>query len=386
MIAWSLALLLVQAALLALIVLWEFGAFGPSRSPFVSDFPSFYAAGELALQGLPELAYDENAHGYAEQALGNADAPYVYFYYPPPFLLLCAALAGLPYWVAYALFEFIPLLVYGALACRIALVGGWRGWTAAFAFPPVVWCVGLGQNAFLTASLLAAGGMCVDRTPRRAGLLFGLLCIKPHLAMLVPVALIAGRHWRALAAMVASVAAIGGVTLWLFGGETWLAYFATWPHATEVYGSGRVLFAAFVTPFGAARLIGLTPGSALAMQAVVSAGVMVSVGWLWRVGASRSVRGAALLAGTLLCVPVALVYDLMPLGFCIAWLLREGHARGFPPWEKSLLALVCALALMTVVVGWTVRFPLGVFAPAIVLALCMRQRSRPDDAGDGQPR
>jgi alpha-1,2-mannosyltransferase len=135
------------------ILLWEFGVFGASRSPFVSDFPSFYAAGRLALQGMPELAYDGSAHWFAEQALGMVDGPYVYYFYPPPFLLLCSVLAMLSYGAASILFEAASVAAYVPVARRIAAIGGWGWCIPALAFPAVVWCVGLGQNALLTAAL-----------------------------------------------------------------------------------------------------------------------------------------------------------------------------------------------------------------------------------------
>ena len=42
--------------------------------------------------------------------------------------------------------------------------------------------------------------LLIDTRPRLAGLLLGLLCYKPHLALLAPVALVAGGHWRTFAA------------------------------------------------------------------------------------------------------------------------------------------------------------------------------------------
>src|SRR5882757_1029123 len=62
-----------------------------------TDFVSFYAAGALAGEGTPFLAYDHAAHHAAEQAAIGFATAYNYFYYPPVFLLICAPLAWLPY-------------------------------------------------------------------------------------------------------------------------------------------------------------------------------------------------------------------------------------------------------------------------------------------------
>ncbi len=62
-----------------------------------------------------------------------------------------------------------------------------------------------GQGAFLIALLLGGGLLLVDRHPFLAGLLFSLLInYKPHLGLLIPVALLAGRRWQALGALVAT--------------------------------------------------------------------------------------------------------------------------------------------------------------------------------------
>src|SRR5207244_3647915 len=63
------------------------------------------------------------------------------------------------------------------------------------AFPMAFWNIGLGQNAFLTAGLFGMATLLIDRRPIVAGLLFGLLCYKPHFGLLIPGALAAGGYW-----------------------------------------------------------------------------------------------------------------------------------------------------------------------------------------------
>ena len=366
-------LLVLQALLLAGIVMWERGDFGPSRSPFVSDFLSFYAAGRLALQGMPELAYDENAHWFAEQALGAADLPYNYFFYPPPFLLLCAALAVLPYWAALIAFEASTLAAYVLVACRIAAIGGWAWCVPALAFPSVFWGPGLGQNAFLSAALFGASTLLIDTRPLRSGLLFGLLCYKPQFSVLIPAAYVAGGHWRALFASCAMAVAVVGGTAWLFGLETWLRYIDALAGAGHVYGSGTILFAGFVTPFGAARLVGASVETAMSVQVLSSVLAVAIVAWIWHAKVRLPVRAAALISGTLISVPVVLLYDLTLIGICIAWFVRAGMETGFLPWEKLLLALLYVLTFVMLPVGWTFHVPLGVLVPSIMLGLCLRR-------------
>jgi hypothetical protein len=54
------------------------------------------------------------------------------------------------------------------------------------------------------------------------------------------VALIAGRHWRAFGAAFASAAALAGLSLILFGSETWHDFLAAAAKSHATYESGRV--------------------------------------------------------------------------------------------------------------------------------------------------
>jgi hypothetical protein len=54
-----------------------------------------------------------------------------------------------------------------------------------------------GQNSTWTAALFGGGLSLLERRPLLAGRLLGLLIYKPQLGLLIQVALLAGRHWRA---------------------------------------------------------------------------------------------------------------------------------------------------------------------------------------------
>jgi hypothetical protein len=374
---WSGALLVPEVVIFTIVMLWALGVFGVSRPPVAADFPSFYAAGSLVLAGTPELAYDQLAHWAAEQAVGGENYPYNYFFYPPPFLLICAPLALLPYAMAFVVFEAGTLLLYLLAVRRIAAIGGWAWCIPALAFPAVFWCLGLGQNACLTAGLFGAGTLAIDERPARGGAILGMLCYKPHFGLLVPVALAAGGHWKAFLAAAASVAAIVGATLALFGVETWARYLIAFAGSGTVYGSGKVMLSGYITAFGAARLIGAPNDLAIAVQIVVSLVSAGIVAWIWRLKASLPVRGAALIAGTLLSVPMAILYDLLLISVCIAWIVRVARERGFLSWEKLLLMALYIISLVSLFVGLRYHVPLGPLAPAIVLALCLRRTRQP---------
>ena len=163
---------------------------------------------------------------------------YNFFYYPPPFLLICAALARLPYLAAFLVFEAGTLGLYLLAASRIIRRLGPSAFILLLAFPPLLWTIGLGQNALLTAALFATATLLVDRRPSIAGVFFGALCYKPHFALLVPVALAAGRCWPAFVTACLTVTALCLLSLALFGWQTWHDYILAAANSDTVYASG----------------------------------------------------------------------------------------------------------------------------------------------------
>ena len=344
----------------------------PGAQPATGDFVSFYAAGSLALQGRPGDAYDPAAHQRAEADAVGPGRSYQFFYYPPPYLMLCSALATLPYLPAFAVFEAATL---GLLLLVLRRVCGWVDWRTwlwpVLAFTPLFWTVGLGQNAFLSAALLAGGTLLVDRRPLLAGLLFGLLCYKPHFGLLVPVALAAGGRWRCFMAAGAAVAGLVAASWLLYGSATWIAYLHGFLDSGQTYGSGRIAFAGMVSLFGAARLAGLPVASALAVQGVAALFAAGVVAWVWRRSRSQAVRSATLLAGTMLAVPVVLLYDQMITLVALAWLAREVRTAGALPWERSVLAGAYLLPLLGFPLSLMLDMPVAPFPAVMLLALCV---------------
>jgi alpha-1,2-mannosyltransferase len=339
----------------------------PLAEPTSTDFVSFYAAGSLADAGTPELAYNQPAHQAAEERATEPGIQYRFFYYPPIFLLVCAGLARLPYLEAFLVFEAASLALYLIVTRRILQETGWAALLPLLAFPAVLWTLGLGQNSFLTAALFGAGLLSIDRRPILAGFLFGALCYKPHFGVLVPVALIAGRHWRALAAAVLSVAALCALSLILFGWGTWHDFLADAALSHTTYESGKVSFGGFVTPFGAVLSLGGTASAAYAVQAAATLVAGLLVAHVWRSGRPLAIRAATLAAATLVAIPVALVYDLMLAAVAAAWLTRD--EGGLSTWETTTMAVLIILALDPRDIAEAWHVPVAPFVALAVFAL-----------------
>ena len=217
------ALIVVNAVYLAASYVEGSWLIAPNGGGIESDFVNVWAAGRLALAGHAAAAYDWPTHKLMEEtAVGHAFDGYFGWHYPPTFLFVAVVLSLLPYAGAYALWAFATFPGY-LIAIR-AIIGDRVGYLLAAAFPAVLPNFIVGQNGFLTASLIGGALVLLEGNPIAAGILLGLLTYKPHLGLLFPIALAAGGYWRAFftAALVAMLMAAAS---WLaFGSEAWLAF------------------------------------------------------------------------------------------------------------------------------------------------------------------
>src|SRR5271166_2868116 len=88
-VAWSVILLILQCGTMAFLVAGVHGLIVKFDKPTGTDFTSFYAAGSLADEGNPGAAYHQLDHYAAEERVAAPGIEYIYYYYPPVFLLLC---------------------------------------------------------------------------------------------------------------------------------------------------------------------------------------------------------------------------------------------------------------------------------------------------------
>ena len=366
-VAYGRLLLILEIVALVVIALGTYGVFVPLDQPVSTDFLSFFSAGYLADQGHPALIYDQPSHRLAEQTVfGDPTVLYAYwFFYPPTFVLYCALMALLPYLVSFFAWIAITATAY-ALALRAILRDG-KLLIAFLSFPSALITAGIGQNSLLTTAIFGTATYLIDRRPMAAGAILGALCYKPHFLLMAPVALVAGRHWRALGAMAASVACFTGLSLLLFGWQTWEAFFLLTRTVTSTFETGKVGFAGLISLFGAVRMLGGGVTLAYGVQALAALAAAVLTAFVWAKDLSLPVRAMTLIAATLVSVPVILFYDLLPVTVAIAWLLHDARKTGFLPWEKTTLAIVWLIPMMSRSAGLAANIPLGPLATGALL-------------------
>ena len=381
---WSNAIrlsLVAQMFGFAFMVAGTHGVFGPQPTPpTTTDFASFYAAGLLANHGMPQSAYSEADHRAAEFQAVSPGIEEKRFMNPPVFLLVCAALARLPYLLAFMIFECATFAIWLTLTTRITGGGPLATMTLA-AIPSVWWALGWGQNSFLSASLVAAGTLLLRQRPLVAGAAMGALCFKPHLGLLIPVALVAGRHWRAIIGAVASVGALSATSVLCFGSITWKSFFLAL-QATPSVETGTGL-SAHIDVGSAARLLSASSEVGWAIQAAATGVSATCVAWLWqRASASDKhndeadfLANAGLIAGTLVAAPFLLFYDLVLAGVAAAWLTRNARQHGWRRSEAVAFATLMCLDFLSFPSAALLHIAVGALVPMSLVWLSVQRAS-----------
>ena len=312
----------------------------------LSDFFAFYSSARFLWDGGEAAAlYDSATLKSFQVSLGADQAGLHPFNYPPHYLLVIWPLGGLPYATALILWQVATLGLF-ALALRVMGLKGLE-LLAVLVAPVTVVNFSAGQNGFLTSALLIAGLSLLARRQVAAGALFGLLTVKPHLGLLVPVACLAERRWIAIAAAGLFTAALFAVSLLAFGLAPWQAYgtfLERFSGAAADQGQGSFL-AYSASVLMAEQLMGLPQGLSIGIQGVISLAVIVCVYRSYRGPAEADLRLALLLVGISLVAPFGFLYDLPFMAVAIVLVVRHGLRDGFLPYEA-----ICLIA------AWLVPF------------------------------
>jgi arabinofuranan 3-O-arabinosyltransferase len=330
-----------------------------------TDFVNVWSAGRLVLDGHPAHAYDWDIQKQVQIAvLGQSYEGNFAWHYPPPFLFIASLLAHFPYSVAFIGWAAISLVPY--LAVMRAIVGRTFGLLLAVAFPVVLTNTLVGQNGFLTASLIGGTLYLMPARPVLAGICLGLLSYKPQYGLLFPLALIAASQWKVFVTA-AIVAVTMAILSWIaFGTESWQAFFHWMPMFSQAFlTEGRAPWGKMQSIFALVRYFGGTEQLAWVFQWIMSGAVAVLLALMWHSRVSYPLKAAALATGTLLITPYLFLYDAMVLAIPVAFLVRIGLIWGFHRYELPALGLVAILLMFYPLVG----APTGFAATLIVSRL-----------------
>lgn len=335
--------------------------------PLGADFSHYWIASALVQAGHPLTVYHAPEFLAAQEAFFKISYPLPWFY-PPTFLLMVYPLAFLPYLVSLCVWLATTLAAYLVVLRRIA-PHPWTPWLA-LAFPGTFQNFFHGQNGFLTTALLGGGLFLLNQSPWVAGILLGLVSYKPHLFVLIPVALIAGRRWQALLGALSTAIVLAVASFLLLGQEVWVAFWNNLALPLRLTREGILPIKKMVTVFAALSQAGVGFSPAMIIQMVVMAAVVAGVIYVWRGKVSFAFQAATLVLGTFLFTPYAFSYDLALLALPLAWLGWEGYNAGWLPGEPALLCLVWLLPFITTVMAFfTFQITPLILAALMILAI-----------------
>ena len=343
------------------------------------DFLNFWMYGRAAVTADPGQFYDLGVYHGAIRGLLGMEFTGQNWSYPPSIMLLAAPFGQLNYLMALACWTLIGVAVFVAVAPKH--VSDWRILVPVALSPAALFCLISGQSAFLTAAMLIAIFALLDRRPVAAGVLIGLLTIKPQLGILFPFMLIASGRWRVFIVAAVTALALAGATAAIFGEQVWIDFVLKGLPVQGLVLSDpdRIATPFFPTVF--MNLSGLDLGDAAAMsaQAIFSAFALGAVMWAFRFrrDADPPLMLALYLACSVTASPYLLAYDLLPLTFAAVALLASTRldASG-----RRLVQLTYWIPALQLALGtWHLPGP-ALIAPAFAAYLLIRLRASPGPA------
>lgn len=325
------------------IAAWAF-YFAAFAATLGQDWTVFYNAARLYFEGNVASLYDGDRFTALLDARLGLPATGVHpWLYPPSFLLFLLPLGMLPFAGSLGVFLLLGLGVLLAAFWSLA-ARGWPRWfdlAALLLSPAAALTVCLGQNSFLTGGLLVGGFRLLARRPIIGGILLGLATYKPQLWLLVPVALIAGRCWTALASAIAAAMTVVAASIAVFGVAPWRQWIALISGAGDTYSrwtavgefKGQSIYACIAMLGASHALAGL-------MQALAAAAAVAAVWWVHRRTAETDLRLIVLLAATTLATPHFMAYDALLLVIAATLLFQRSLADGCRPREVTIAMLL----------------------------------------------
>jgi hypothetical protein len=333
----------------------------PLAKPASTDFGNYYVYAQVGLHHGWNSLYDLGVQRqeWLRQG-GDAALPLYPMIYPPPLAWVVAPIALLPMNAAVAAWAGVILALY-ILTWKLAVPGDRLTrlilLAASFCLWPVVYGLALLQAmVVMVAVVTVAWWLLGRRLEVLAGLVLVLLVVKPQVAFLVPVALLAAGRWRAVATWAIGVAAVVVLALFSLGPAGIQAYAGRLARASSMASEYTV----FPGPTLASWL-----GSGLVSRAVALLVVAVMIRAAWR---HRSVRPdvpvAAGLVASILVTPYIHLPDLTVL-LVAGWILLRGNP---PAWLGGLL-----LGAFLLVLPFSFFFNFGTLQAVLVLALFLTE-------------
>jgi hypothetical protein len=385
------ALLVLGGALFALTIItylattdWA-DAFPRDRATLVlgRDFLNLWMYGRALFDGgEPARFYDVATYNDALAHMLGPGYPGQNWPNPPTALVVMAPFGLVSYFPALTAWCTVSGLAFYLAGRRE--VADWRILAIVAVSPAALLCVLSGQSSLLTTAALLAIFAQLDKRPVLAGVLIGLLTVKPQLGILFPFALIASGRWRVFFAAGLTALALFAASIALGGVESWHDYIVkALPLQREVLQDGAGTAMPFhPTIFMNVRgLIGNHAAEMIQFAFTFAAVVAVSAAFRCRRDSEPRVLQALFFACTVSASPYMGAYDLLPLTFAAVALVAEEKldAKG-----RRLAQLVYWTPALQLLFG-TVQLPGPGFIAPLFAAYLLRRLFQPASIVAVQP-
>jgi len=370
------------------------GAIGPHHNGAAgADWMAFYAAARAYFEGNLPLIFEGHRfteyqnHLFADWL--SAPLPFHPWLYPPHYLLLVLPFALLPFGLSYAAFMVVTFAA--VVAALWFYVGrGHQRWLQVISLaicPAASLNVIAGQNAFLTGALFIGGFGLLARQPVLAGVLLGLLTFKPSLWLMVPVALIAARQWRALGSATLTAFLLVLASLAVFGIEAWRSWLeqAFTPSSDFLHSwllAGRLWGQSI---YASAWVLGASYGGANAAQATATLLAAITVYWSFRRRLPADLQLVILLAATTLAAPHVSGYDTLLLAIAATLFFSRALEADLPLHHvvPMLAAWLCPIFNPPIAraVGLTTPLFIGLMIASAISCGIFADKHRVDENG-----
>lgn len=310
-----------------------------------TDFLAYYGAARIFLEQ-PAQLYDASAHEALQSALQSGRIQFVPFVSPPHVALVQSPLGWLPFGWAYIAWAVINVLCLGVSAYLLA-GRDWLLWLAGMPlFVPVLFALVMGQ----TSCAMLLGFSVFARLALDGRLSVGALALvtwtwKPNFVPALGLALLVGRHWRALIAFGLATVVLLGAAAVRIGWPGFIAYVGVATERLNVaalrpdgYREGATLLVAAQDALGV--------GSVATGIGLLGAGlVYLAIALLWRHGLTsgpeRYLQLAALPLASTIASPHAGIYELVTW-LPSVWLLLA-YVRAVPSARTAVLTIVLGI-------------------------------------------
>lgn len=369
---------LVNVALFAIYlsgITWQDGFLRDPQDFVVGrDFINGWMMGHAGLhEAQPHLNYDYQVHSEKLLRWVGADYREQQWSYPPTFMLFMAPFALLPYGLALALFMAGSATLLG-LALRNAAQGGrWlRDAFLVLASPAGFFGIVSGQVAMLATAAQIYMFRVLDTHPVRAGVLLGLMSIKPQLGLIYPFFLIATGRWRTFFTAAITVLALVLLSLVCWGPDMWDAYRTIGvPSQNEILVHPPQVIAAFIPSiYMDLHFVGASYAVGVAVQACVALAVVGALFTSRFRQASKEAQMAVVATGGVLMTPYLMAYDLLFFTYALLIYVRTARLSVAENW----VAAGCYMLTMLHFFAGVASIPGFALLPLGMMGILLRHR------------